>query len=194
MAKDNYRIKKAAPRTDGLNLKISEPSYDIGNLGVAALSGTLNLESLQPELSAKIDTLSTNTVSTSTVDRFLNPIQGYVQSAINGALGQTQGGWWQKWSVARAQRRAEEIARLLTEAQDEMHAGNWKNAIAKLDRVLKLDRDCYIAMYLKATCLAAIPDLEAAVKLATDGEYRCPEPELKESFRQLLEQLQEMKI
>jgi tetratricopeptide (TPR) repeat protein len=193
MTSNKSSIKKAPRHENALNINIKEPLRDLGAIDVGALNTKLNLENLQTELTAKMETLNTAKISATTVERFLTPIQGYVQTVIGGSADGVVG-WWDRMKAARAQRRDEEISRLFLEAQAEMRADNWTLAIKKLDRVLKLDRKNYLAMYLKAICLSAIPNLEAAIKLATEGTRDCPDPELQHSFTLLLEELHEMLV
>jgi tetratricopeptide (TPR) repeat protein len=76
------------------------------------------------------------------------------------------------------------------EAEAEMHQGNWSSAINILDRVLRMDRTVYEAVYLKAVCLAALERLNEAIGLASDGARRCPKPQLRQEFGNLVEALQ----
>jgi tetratricopeptide (TPR) repeat protein len=203
MAKDQFGLKKATPQSDEFKMKLRQPARDLSSLKLskgAALEKTLNLDTLQPELNAKMKALNTSTVNTSTVDRFIGPIQSAIESFLEDARRQTNSAltvaqrWRDRWALARSQRQAEQIANLLIEAQKQMHQGNWSAALRSLDRVLKMDDEVHIARYLKAICLAGLQRLEEALRVADEGSHRCPDPQLTAAFANLVQELRAMVI
>ncbi len=195
MSKDDY-VKKITPRqNDDYLRKIVKPDQEISLPGGGGIK-TIALENLQPNLSAKLSALNTNTINTSTLDRFLGPIQGSIEALQKGGgsvVGAVQG-WMERRRVEKARRQAEEIAGLVMKAAAEMHIGRWQEAIRLLDKALKMSSEVYPAIYLKAICLAPLGRLDEAIRLASQGAGYCPDLNLGAAFEGLLQELQEMKI
>jgi tetratricopeptide (TPR) repeat protein len=202
MAKNPYGITKAAPPSKKLDIKLqtARPMQTLNVLKGKTLEQTLNLDTLQPELSAKMEALNTNTVNTSTVDRFIDPIQGVIEGFLGSLHQQTEHalttaqGWRDKWALAREQRRAERIANLLEKVDQELRRGRWSAALRLINQVLKIDGNVYVAIYLKVLCLAGLHQLDEAIHVASDGVRRCDDFELAMAFEHLLEQLRAMKM
>jgi len=149
-----------------------------GGIRSGAADDALGGLRLKDDLSAKMRELDVRT--TGTLERFVAPIQAFIEALARRAQERAQ---------QRGGRHLLEIARLLEQAQAEMQAGNFSAALRLLDRVLRLDRVVYEAVFLKALCLAGMKRMPEAIRLANDGARQCPQQALREEFRKLAEAL-----